>query len=413
VKEMDGTPFKIIIIGKENVGKTSLLKEFSESFINQKDKIGVEFYKHKINRYGNDYFLQFWDFKADKKFEFLHSKYFEGTNAAILIFDPSDPETFDYCKKELITIRENINNICPFILIANIGNHSEGRGTINRKQYLEFAKNEGATSYVELSENKIKEFREAIYKILDVLIDLKALELFKNDLNLKIIMLLSTYKELSLAEISNYLKKSKATMSRYTRRLIYLGIIKSYTKEDEKTPGSIAKKYYALNKESLYNPEIFTYESFDTSSGKDIMKLRMELRKKVFLLSVYEELNKLLQTFIEDFPKGKQGLTALTFLSLKQSKSSEMYSNIINTILETSMSLHFITEKQYKQLQSLRKDFTEKFDQILENDNDFPKKFIYFETVMPVLRLMNIETPDHKKSLETLKWLTRRFERYL
>jgi hypothetical protein len=139
----------------------------------------------------------------------------------------------------------------------------------------------------------------------------------------------------------------------------------------------------------------------------------MELRKKVFLLSVYEELNKLLQTFIEDFPKGKQGLTALTFLSLKQSKSSEIYSNIINTILETSMSLHFITEKQYKQLQSLRKEFTEKFDQILENDNDSPKKFIYFETVMPVLRLMNIEAPDHKKSLETLKWLTRRFERYL
>ncbi len=410
---MDAIPFKIIIIGKENAGKTSLLNEFLESFINQKDKIGVEFYKHKINRYGNDYFLQFWDFKADKKFEFLHSKYFEGTNAAILIFDPSDPKTFEYCKKELINIRENIDNICPFILIANKKNKSESKETTNRRDYIEFAKNEGATSYVELSENKTKEFKEAINKMLDVLIDLKALELFKNDLNLKIIMLLSTYKELSLAEISNYLKKSKATMSRYTRRLIYLGIIQSYTKEYEITPGSIDKQYYALNKESLYNPEIFTYESFDTSSGKDIMKLRMKLRKKVFLLSIYEELNKLLQTFIEDFPKGKQGLTALTFLSLKQSKSSEMYSNIINTILETSMSLYFITEKQYKQLQSLRKDFTEKFDRILENDEDSQKKYIFFDMVMPFLRLMNIEGPDHKKSLETINWLTKRFEKYL
>ncbi|MEJ2248508.1 MAG: GTP-binding protein, partial [Candidatus Lokiarchaeota archaeon] len=408
---MENAAFKIIIIGKENVGKDSLIKSIAKSHIkDRKDIVGAFFQDYKIQKYNNTYTLYLWDLKAEEKFETLYRRYFRGAAAAILIFDPTDLKTFDYCKKQLIQIRKNVRNICPFILIGNKVNQSENQQENIEDKYVQFAKEEGAIGYVKLTNRKIDGFKEALSRVLDTLIDLSVLNLFTNDLNLKIIMLLSTYRELSLAGISNYLNKSKATISRYTRKLRYFGLVKSYTKEDEITPGSIDKKYYAINEKSIYNPDILTFESFNRSSGKEITKLQFELRKKLFFLSLYGEIDKIWQNFIQSFPKGKEGLTALTFLSLNQSKSSEIYTNIINTILQSSMNLHFITENQYVQLQDLRKEFNKKLNQILSKEERKQKSYIYMDMVLPLLQLMNIEKSDHKKRLETINSLSNEFK---
>ena len=55
------------------------------------------------------------------------------------------------------------------------------------------------------------------------------------------------YKELNLKNLTYNLGKNKATLSRHTRDLIKLGLIKSYSKEDEVQPGNIKRKYYRLS----------------------------------------------------------------------------------------------------------------------------------------------------------------------
>jgi GTPase SAR1 family protein len=406
--------FKVIIIGKERVQKDSLIKGISKKHRKDaKDIIGAFFQDYKVEKYNKVYTLQLWDLKAEKKFESLYRRYFRGAAGTILIFNPSDPETFNYCKEQLIRIRKHVRNICPFILIGNKIEQSEKEMEYNNEDYVQFAKEEGALGYIELTEDKINGFKEVLNILLETLIHLEILNLSDKDLNLKIVLLLLTYHELSLAQLSNYLGKSKATISRYTRNLIRLGIIKSYTKKDEVTPGSIDKKYYAFNDQFIYNPEVLRFKSFDTTSGKDITRLQFELRKRLFLFSLYGELDQLWRNFIQDFPKGREGLTALTFLSLNESKSSEKYINIINTILQASMSLHFITESQYLQLQNLRKEFNEKFNQILEKEKEVQsqkeKSYIYIDMILPFLQLMNIEKSDLETRMETLNSLGKIF----
>jgi small GTP-binding protein len=93
--------FKIILIGDQNIGKTSLItryisKCFSENYI---CTIGVDFMMKSITFDDQTIKLQIWDTAGMEKYRQITSSYYKGAQASIICFDLTNRSTFDSISK--------------------------------------------------------------------------------------------------------------------------------------------------------------------------------------------------------------------------------------------------------------------------------------------------------------------------
>jgi len=89
--------FKVLLLGAPAVGKTSILyrfvkNQFSHDYITT---IGINYLTKEIHMEKKDFAkLVIWDIAGQKKFEFLHKQYYEGTQGALVIFDLTQIKTY-------------------------------------------------------------------------------------------------------------------------------------------------------------------------------------------------------------------------------------------------------------------------------------------------------------------------------
>ena len=117
---------KILLLGAGAVGKTSLIKQYTEGEF-KKDYIptvGVEFFPKEIIL--NDFQIKskIWDIAGQEKFTLYKDSvnyytYFKGAHAALVVFDYSRPETFAILETEWISSLHEISGKVPFVLIGN------------------------------------------------------------------------------------------------------------------------------------------------------------------------------------------------------------------------------------------------------------------------------------------------------
>jgi len=93
--------FKIILIGDQNIGKTSLItryikKSFSENYI---CTIGVDFMMKSITIDEQVVKLQIWDTAGMEKYRQITSSYYKGAQASIICFDMTNRSTFESISK--------------------------------------------------------------------------------------------------------------------------------------------------------------------------------------------------------------------------------------------------------------------------------------------------------------------------
>lgn len=161
--------FKILVLGAEGVGKTTLIEQYSDEIF-EKDVasvVGVNFYIKHIEFDEHNYKLQFWDFFDEDKFGSVHSLYYKGASAIIFIFDLSKPETFDLYEKYLNKVwDEGKVNKCPVILVGNKLDLVEKTNEINRKKYFDTVRQEGFLGYIETSMDNIEDLRKQIPNII-------------------------------------------------------------------------------------------------------------------------------------------------------------------------------------------------------------------------------------------------------
>jgi len=404
---MSESIFKILVFGASGVGKTSLLSNIAKYFYKestQKDAIiknvSYVFRKNKnIGILGLDYLLKgfrfadkeyrfhFWDLKGDEDLDNLTNYYFKESAGALVIFDLSRLETF-HAALEYIKIIKKLK--CPFGVIgtkADLVKPDEliTKSDINKK--ITMICKEGSYFYsifssnsFEKSEDYSKEIKAAIEIFLGKIINESFVKALTIDLNLRILIALNIHKKLSLTKLANYLDKSKATISRRTSALIKLDIIEAIEAENERTPGSIKKKYYSICKDFEDLFEHNDLESFDPSNFKDLVKLREETWRKTYLVSLLDEkictsLKNLTQK-IRDAP---------------QSKGKEANKNFIEPFLEFSTNLLFLSKKQYEELKSIRSEFYIKLKKILSDNDSIKKEYIFADMVLPVLKMKEFE----------------------
>ena len=118
--------FKILTIGENGVGKTSILRRFVENkFLkNHLATIGIDFKTKTVNIKNKEIKLKIWDTAGEERFRNITQQYYKGADGIVLVYDVTDEASYDKIKDwmdQIIsnTTRDNIGlvllgNKCDF-----------------------------------------------------------------------------------------------------------------------------------------------------------------------------------------------------------------------------------------------------------------------------------------------------------
>lgn len=89
--------FKVVLIGDAGVGKTCLVRRFTQGLFppGQAATIGVDFMIKTIEIEGDKVKLQIWDTAGQEKFRSITQSYYRAANALILVYDTCSQGSFD------------------------------------------------------------------------------------------------------------------------------------------------------------------------------------------------------------------------------------------------------------------------------------------------------------------------------
>ncbi|MFX1428443.1 MAG: Rab family GTPase [Promethearchaeota archaeon] len=117
-----GYGFKITVIGDGAVGKTSLIKKYTQgSFQNEYiATLGTQFSKYEEIIDGDKVELYLWDIAGQDSFDALRQRFYTGSSGAIIVFShaPEQSTSFDHVYKWLGDLKKHCGNI-PIVLFGN------------------------------------------------------------------------------------------------------------------------------------------------------------------------------------------------------------------------------------------------------------------------------------------------------
>jgi len=124
MKDSQKFGFKITIIGDGSVGKTSLIKKFTEgSFQKEYIKtIGAQFSEYDAEISGDFIRLLFWDIAGQDDFLFLRPSFYRESRAAIIVYSLEENDLGKRSFEHITDWQEDIKKHCgdiPVVLFAN------------------------------------------------------------------------------------------------------------------------------------------------------------------------------------------------------------------------------------------------------------------------------------------------------
>lgn len=157
--------FRIIMLGDSAVGKSSLLKRYTEDLfldtINQ--TLGVDFYVHFLEvEPGVRVKLQFWDTAGQEKFRSVTRSYYRNSVGGLLVFDMTNRASFDHIKEWYNEVCERVQpHKVLFVLVSQKSDRdSDGERVVSREEAEKLAGQLGMP-YVETSAKTGQNVREA------------------------------------------------------------------------------------------------------------------------------------------------------------------------------------------------------------------------------------------------------------
>ena len=166
--------FKIVVIGEGAVGKTSLIRRFTQGSFNQEyiKTLGAQFsrYEKLIPEKNIRTRLFFWDIAGQKEFSFMRPTFYNGAKAAIIVYDLTRDDT-------LATIEEWYNDITtycgkiPAICFGNKCDLIESSGKPYDETAIKaLAAKHGFLGFYQTSAKTGQKVQDAFNTIIDVLV---------------------------------------------------------------------------------------------------------------------------------------------------------------------------------------------------------------------------------------------------
>ncbi|XP_013794889.1 ras-related protein Rab-30-like [Limulus polyphemus] len=116
--------FKVVLIGNAGVGKTCLVRRFTQGLFppGQGATIGVDFLIKTVQVDGEKVKLQIWDTAGQERFRSITQSYYRSAHALVLVYDISSQPSFDCLPMWLREMEQYAN---PKVFRALVG-FSEG-----------------------------------------------------------------------------------------------------------------------------------------------------------------------------------------------------------------------------------------------------------------------------------------------
>ena len=165
--------YKIILLGDNPVGKTSILLRYVDRIFREIYMITIGFdqrLKSIILKNGKSIKLQIWDTAGQDRFRTITKHYYKRMHGIILIYDVTDRRTFESIRNWVSIIREVATEKVTIYLVANKIDMKENR-KVEREEGEKLAKELGLP-FMEVSakdginvDEIFEDLVERIYKI--------------------------------------------------------------------------------------------------------------------------------------------------------------------------------------------------------------------------------------------------------
>lgn len=164
--EEDCPQFKLIFLGDQYVGKSSILNRFYQDKFepDYQATIGLDFHSKNININGNLVRLLLYDTAGQEKFKSLIPMYTRDANIIIVVYDISNKDSFSHTEHWVNETKDLKREDAIFVLVGNKIDLEDKR-TVQTKEAEEYAAQKGFLFYEvsaktgeniqELFENKI------------------------------------------------------------------------------------------------------------------------------------------------------------------------------------------------------------------------------------------------------------------
>lgn len=139
---------KVVILGSQGVGKTSLIGRYIGNFEHASPTIGASFFNCKLNLGDTKIKLHVWDTAGQERFRSMAPMYYRNANAAMLVFDLTQYNTFAAIKGWVKELQQNVEES---MVLTVIGNKSDlHQRQVDGEEGRKYATSIGAT-YHEIS----------------------------------------------------------------------------------------------------------------------------------------------------------------------------------------------------------------------------------------------------------------------
>ena len=92
---------KVLVLGAESVGKTSVIKQFVDREFSPQYKatIGSDFLIKPVTVNGQPHTLQIWDTEGQERYGCVVTTFYRGSDCCVLCFDVTNRESFNHLEK--------------------------------------------------------------------------------------------------------------------------------------------------------------------------------------------------------------------------------------------------------------------------------------------------------------------------
>ncbi|XP_055683837.1 ras-related protein Rab-39B [Lutzomyia longipalpis] len=149
--------FRFILIGDSTVGKSSLLKFFTDGrFAELSDPtVGVDFFARLIEvQDGTKIKLQLWDTAGQERFRSITKSYYRNSVGVLLVYDITNHASFEHLPLWMMEAKRHIEPHRPVFALVGCKLdlvNSGGRREVSIQEAKSFAKQHGLGGFVETS----------------------------------------------------------------------------------------------------------------------------------------------------------------------------------------------------------------------------------------------------------------------
>ena len=142
--EEDAQHFKLIFLGDQYVGKSSILNRFYQDKFEEdyQATIGLDFHSKNVTINGNNIRILLYDTAGQEKFKSLIPMYIRDANIILVVYDITNKDTFAHTEHWVNETKDLKRDDAIFVLVGNKTDLEENR-VVTKKEAEDFATEKG------------------------------------------------------------------------------------------------------------------------------------------------------------------------------------------------------------------------------------------------------------------------------